>query len=471
MTEPQRTRLVTVVAQDPGVRKGARGPILTASVLLPWEPVEPGPIGHRVHVVDYDSTTRTYYAPAELDPPADGAHTRRRVSNSTILRDPDFHARNVYGLVMRTLARFEFALGRRVGWGFPAHQLKVVPHAFEAANAFYSPDSESLLFGYFRRDKDLVFTCLSHDVVVHETTHALLDGLRERFMDPSSPDQAAFHEGYADIVALLSVFSMREVVKELLDRAGDADPPGLLHERKVTADALRLSALLGLAEQMDQGMGQGRVNALRRSVDIEPSTTILDQLEYKEEPHRRGEVLVAAVMRAFLDVWVRRLSGLGSIQGHYLDRDRVAEEGAGVADQLMTMVIRAIDYTPPIHLSFEDFLSATLTADAEVRDDDTKYDLRNTLIGWFAEFGIKPAGTGREGRWPRSDLQLVRDGVRFGSLQTDRTEMFRLLFANHRASASIPVPSPGSTASAPACGSARRTACPCTRRSPSASST
>src|SRR5215471_6088434 len=62
---------------------------------------------------------------------------------------------------------------------------------------------EPFFFGYFMgSDGKLVFTCLSHDVVAHETTHALLDGLRKRYMERSTPDQAAFHEGFADVVAV-----------------------------------------------------------------------------------------------------------------------------------------------------------------------------------------------------------------------------------------------------------------------------
>jgi hypothetical protein len=36
-------------------------------------------------------------------------------------------------------------------------------------------------------------------------------------VEPSSPDQAAFHEGFADITALLSVFSLKDVVEVLID--------------------------------------------------------------------------------------------------------------------------------------------------------------------------------------------------------------------------------------------------------------
>src|SRR5205085_8880388 len=46
------------------------------------------------------------------------------------------------------------------------------------------------------------------------------------------------------------------------------------------------------------------------------------------------------------------------------------------------------------------------------------------------QYGISPSSPAEGGLWKRSDLQLAREGVRFSSLQTDRTEMFRLLWAN-----------------------------------------
>ncbi|HEX3238554.1 MAG TPA: hypothetical protein VHR18_00275 [Solirubrobacterales bacterium] len=422
-----RTREMVIVAQDPGVKRDGR--ILTAKVSVPWEILKKGPVGHRVSVVDYDASTQTMYSAAAPEDalPEDDAE---------LLGDPRFHARNAYALVMRTLGRFEYALGRRVGWGFEAHQLKVIPHAFEDMNAFYSPETEALVFGYYRTDEGLAFTCLSHDIVVHETSHALLDGLRKRFTRPSSPDQAAFHEAFGDIVALLSVFSLGAVLRTLIEHreseeGDDATPPGLIAAERVSTEALMGSVLFGLAEQMGTEAGSARSRALRRSVEIEPDARILGRLEF-QEAHRRGEVLVAAVMRAFVAAWSFRLTSLGKVEDKYYDIGRVVEEGESIAEVLLTMAIRAIDYMPPIHIEFGDYLSALLTADSQIRASDHQYRLRDELIEWFAKYGIQPASTDDGGTWMPPPSPLDNQGVRFQGLQTDPIEMFRLLWANHR---------------------------------------
>ena len=420
-----RTRRMPVLAQDSGVRRDD-GTILTASISVPWEDLVSGPTGHRVQVVDYDATTSTMYAPA----PVNSGDVPDPIANAEILDDPAFHARNVYALVMRTLARFEFALGRRVPWAFPAHQLKLIPHAFEEMNSFYSREAESLVFGYYRRAGRPVFMCLSHDIVVHETTHALLDGLRSGFMAPSSADQAAFHEGFADIVALLSVFSLGEVLNLLIVRGpAVGKQEGVIPRSAVTAKSLKESVLLGLADEMAAESGGARVNALRRSVELEPDVGVLERPEYSE-PHRRGEILVAATMRAFVDAWIRRLEAPEATRTEFIELRRVVEEGADVAGTLLTMAIRALDYTPPVHLEFGDFLSAMITADSEIRADDARYGLRQGLLDWFARYGVRPASETTDGRWKPSNVALASQGVRFGSLQTDGVEMFRLVWAN-----------------------------------------
>jgi hypothetical protein len=333
---------------------------------------------------------------------------------------------------MKTLARFEFALGRRVGWSFRVHQLKVAPNGMMDANAFYSRRDEGLVFGYFPgRGGKTIHTCLSHDIVVHETTHALLDALRERYLDPSDPDQAAFHEGYADVIALLSVFSQVELVAELL-RLGSGGSDSLA-DRDVQAEALRKTALFGLAEQMGDETNAVRGDALRRSAEIRPGKDWLDDPEFKE-PHRRGEILVAAVMNGFLEAWTARLQAAKAPgQTRHLPH-RVAEEGADIAAALATMWIRALDYMPPVHLTFGDALSAAVTADLEVRPDDGRYALRRHMLASFAAYGIAPASSREDapGAWRHEPGRMNYDRVRFESMRTDKDEVFRFLWDNRK---------------------------------------
>lgn len=432
------TRKLTIVAQDPSVRTGKAGRILTAEVDIPHEDVTGGPRGYRVHVIDYDATSDTLYQPL--------AHKAYRAgdpfqnpTNHTILTDPAFHSQNVYAIVMRTLARFEHVLGRRVGWSFNGHQLHVAPHAFSGANAFYSKKDRLLAFGYFPAisGKEMVFSCLAHDVIVHETVHALLDGLRERYTDPSSPDQAAFHEGFADVIALLSAFSIPEVAGAALPGQGnDSIARADLH-----ADRLRAGILFGLAEQMGGELSGVRGDPLRRSVEMKPSTAYLAMEEYNE-PHRRGEIFAAAMMNAFLNVWSKRLAGLGDRTPDGapgkgpLSRSRAMEEGALAAGRLMKIAIRALDYAPVVDILFGDFLSAALTADHELVSDDSMYGFRRELRDSFAAYGIPPTSinprAAEPGLWDRPEKEAVLDysNTHFESMQQDPDEVFRFIWEN-----------------------------------------
>ena len=131
-----RNQQLRIIAQDPAVKSGGR--IITSPVQVPAEELAPGPWGHRVQVLDFDASTQTLYRPLKYRQSADGpvVDPFAQASDEKLLSDPRFHAQNVYAIVMRILARFEFALGRRISWGFNGHQLKVAPHAYADANAF-----------------------------------------------------------------------------------------------------------------------------------------------------------------------------------------------------------------------------------------------------------------------------------------------------------------------------------------------
>ena len=422
----------TVLAQDPSILD-AHGDALKTTVAIPAERLERGPKGHRAHVVDYDASTDRYYRARQDELETDHYAQVRDIDK--LVRDPHFHQQNAYALVMATLFQFERALGRPVDWGFgeTSHQIKVAPHAFEDANAYYSRESESLNFGYFPDDHGKrIFTCLSQDIVVHETTHALLDGLRKNYLNPSSPDQAGFHEGFADIVALLSVFQHRPIIEIALRPL--TDRVGRIPASKLTVDAFGNTALARLAEEMGSALEGVHGAALRHSVAIKPDRRLYTSPRYAEE-HDRGELLVAIVIRAFLQIWLQRLEPLLQNHRSSLARSVVAEEGSTAAGQLLNIVIRALDYMPPVDMNYRDYLSALLTADQELFPDSGKYDYRTALREEFRKYGIDPASDRRkDGCWeppPVEDFNLT--GMHFERLQRDPTTVFRFVWENRDA--------------------------------------
>jgi hypothetical protein len=419
---------LTILAQDPSIEKvhpaDERSKILRTQVRIPASTLRPGPRGPRLHVVDYDPVTRVVHPAYELAAGDGTVHDRfREVSDAELLADRRFHAQNAYAIAARTLAAFEFALGRRVPWAFGSHQLYLVPHALQEANAFYDDADQAVLFGDYEIGGKRGFTCLSHDIVAHETTHAILDGLRQRFDVPGLPDQPAFHEAFADIVAMLSVFSMPGVVERLVSRReGDT-----LLEEDVTAEQLRSLSLATMADELGDAVHVERGGGLRASARLEPTEDWKDPAAVEWlEPHRRAEILVAAVMRTLIEIWMGRLVGLR--QAGRLDRERAAEEGSKAAEHLLTMMIRAIDYCPPVDFEFADFLDAALLADEETVPDDP-HGYRDTLRAQFEAFGIRPRA------WPQApslipvDLYTYRD-FNYVALRSEPEEAFRFIWEN-----------------------------------------
>src|SRR5688572_29890570 len=98
-----RYRYMTVIAQDPSLRR-ADGTIVMAKVAVPAEDLRQGPMGYRVHVVDYDTTRDVFRGAHELPATYDEEPPSWRKGSPGIVADERFHAQNVYALVMRTLA-------------------------------------------------------------------------------------------------------------------------------------------------------------------------------------------------------------------------------------------------------------------------------------------------------------------------------------------------------------------------------
>jgi hypothetical protein len=419
VARPPAERALRVFAFDPslGVELDTAG-INEVTLRVPWErdaagrPLAPGPTGEYLEVVDHDPASGCFYEPVDLNEPWILAQDGLPPSES----NPQFHQQMVYAVTMRVIRHFEQALGRLVLWAPDMRRdaeggalqeryvgrLRVYPHALREANAYYSPDKKALLFGYFSAPaadgatsgRLTVFTCLSHDIVAHEATHALLDGIHRRFNEPSNPDVLALHEAFADLVALFEHFSL---------------PDALRHQIAATRGDLTSQNRLGeLAQQFGQAIG--RRAALRSAIgERDPVTGEWHRIEpdpdaYRRvlEPHDRGAILVAAVFDAFLTLYKARVAdllriaseGTGVLPAGQLHPDlvdRLSDEAAAVAGRVLQMCIRALDYCPPVDVTFGDYLRALVTADFEHDPVDAEHR-RVAFAESFRRYGIVPEG-------------------------------------------------------------------------------
>ena len=404
-------RRLRAFAFDPILsRRIATADINQVTLKIPWDDtLTKGPVDDYLEVVDVDPASDARYAPVDLNHPDLLAQDGLPPSEG----NPRFHQQMVYAVARTTIRHFEEALGRRALWSPRIYRaegrwtdefvrrLRIYPHALREANAYYTPAKKALLFGYFPASRTdpgenlpggIVFTCLSHDIVAHETTHALLDGLHRRFIEPSNVDVWALHEAFADIVALFQHFSHPEVLSDQIART--------------RGDLVRQNLLAQLAQQFGQAIG--RYGALRDALgepdpvtnEWRPKEPDPEEILRATEPHARGAILVAAVFDAFLTVYRRRIAdllriatgGSGVLRPGELHPDlvaRLSQEAAKTARHILHMCIRALDYCPPVDVTFGDYLRALITADADLVSDD-RFNYRLAVIDAFRQRGIYP---------------------------------------------------------------------------------
>lgn len=387
--------------------------INTIVLRIPWENIEPGPKGEYLEIIDFDPSNGVYYGPIDLNDHLVLAQDGLTPSES----NPKFHQQMVYAVAMYTISNFENALGRKIIWARRRYseennlkieeryvsQLRIYPHALRQSNAFYSPNKVAVLFGYFpatpgeysdQMPGSTIFTCLSHDIIAHEVTHAILDGVYERLVEHTHPDNLAFHEAFADIVALFQRFTFPEVLR---------------HQIATTNGDLGKESFMGqLAREF--GEATGNYGALRNAVGQFNTQTQKwernkpDSQDYltKMEPHRRGSILVSAIFDTFINIYnIRKqefiriaTNGSGVLPEGDLSTaliNRLTYEANKTAQHILSMCIRALDYCPPNEITYGDFLRALITVDVDlVPEDNLQYRL--AFIDAFKKRGIYPIG-------------------------------------------------------------------------------
>jgi hypothetical protein len=365
----------------------------TALVSVPYEPLNQGPEGKLFKIEDQKNCHEGRCTPADLE------DRKVLIKNGYDPSSSDFrfHRQMVYAVCSNVYATFRAALGRDLGLGSCWHaghgKLVIRPHAFAGKNAYYDAASHQLHFGYYEAGEEVtgrtlpgsrIYACLSHDIITHELTHALLHNLRRHFIEPSGPDTLALHEAFADLVAIFQHFSYKEVV--------------LAAMRKWRGSLEQAALLTNLAQQFGHTEAGA---AIRTAIDVTSETDTPAFYDPSLEPHKLGSVLVSAVFEAFITVFKRKTARYIRLATHgtgvlpkegELPADLqtiLAEKASRLASQFLSVCIRAIDYCPPVDVRFGEYLRALITADYNLVPDDP-WAYREALIDAFRRRRIHP---------------------------------------------------------------------------------
>ena len=379
---------IPIYPQDPGELR-------RVDVKVEGQGLLPGPIGPRVAVYEYNRDLDRVY----------GSATRKKRGGfpDYDANDHRAHQLNVYAITSRAVDLMEMELGRTLTWGFEASRLIVLPHAGYMANAFYEEDTHSLQFFSHQPapGRKLYHTCLSHDIVAHETGHALLDAVRDRYTEATHPQTSAFHEALGDLTALFASLSYPSVRKKAL-----ANGPDGLDDANVVSV---------IAERFDV---TGGIRKLYGGPDRRWRVTL--------QPHDLSLWLTRAVYDALVDFYF-----IGLNEGDDDDRAlRVARRA------LQRMVVRGLDYMPPADGTYVEFAQAVIAADDFVNPRDSRgyraaliKQLKRHKIVADADLehrgrGVGESWSGMPRFWPRvtrqEAYQFLNENRKMLALSTNR---------------------------------------------------
>ena len=261
---------------------------------------------------------------------------------------PEFDGVHTFAVVRMTLTMFQRALATdnslaALPWQWNNAQnsdpITVFPRHSTMMNAFYSREDKVLAFGFFPKPgtvdaSDIVFTCRSFDIVAHECGHAILDGMKPRWLDPSAPAQtAALHEAFGDLTAIFLTLSQIDQVEAVI-----AQTKSNLHDKTFLSD---------MAEEF--GLALGRTNGLRNADND------LRLSQVGTEVHALSQVFTGALYDILADIF--------SLQRTLVRDDAVTLYEA--ATYLRGLLLRAVRRAPDQNAGFADVANALLAAVGE----------------------------------------------------------------------------------------------------------
>jgi hypothetical protein len=210
--------------------------------------------------------------------------------------------------------------------------LKVLLDEGTDLNAYY--DRKALNFFHGPSPGGTVYSGESPDIVCHEMGHAILDSFKPQLWGVASDEAAAFHEGFADISAILSALQLPSLRASILSDTG-----GHLYRNSRLS---RLAEQLGAAiraqqpDAVDPDCLRNAVNSFVYQDPINmPSSAPASQLS--SEPHSFSRVFSGAFFEALSSVLAASASNPAS---------PTEEELLSVANDIAGILVTAIKNAP-----------------------------------------------------------------------------------------------------------------------------
>ena len=317
-----------------------------------------GPVTKRVAILNFDATTGELSPGVPFQRPAKGDAARYAIKDKNDFNSPDFNQVSVFATILKTMYMFEEAdtLGRPLTWAFNGPQLLVIPRAGEMANAFYERETHSLQFFHFLPESNPykpVYTSLSHDIVCHQTGHAILDGISPDLYNCISPQSLALHEAIADLTALTMALRSDSLRRAVLQQTG-GDLKGRTAFSRVAEEFGR--ARDPTAESLRSLFNDRTLNPKDESRDEfgKPNRVA------RNEPHDLSEVLSGAFYSVLVKIFESNKQRKDSSGKPRFDLDTAIW---AAAERFKRMIFRALDYLPPGEVSFADYGRAIIASD------------------------------------------------------------------------------------------------------------
>ncbi|QGZ41438.1 hypothetical protein IP92_00378 [Pseudoduganella flava] len=273
-----------------------------------------------------------------------------------------FDAVHTFAVVRQTLTMYQRVLAAGdaaapLPWawnnGSNTQPLEVFPHGLpNVMNAYYSRTDRALKFGDFVPSgaEERMYTCRSFDIVSHETGHAVLDGLKPKWILSSAPPQTGgLHESFGDLTAIFLALSQLDQVEAVI-----AQTKADLHDKTFLAD---------MAEQF--GLALGRTNGLRNADND------LKLSEAGNEVHAISQVFTGAMYDILADIFT-------------YERQPGMEDDAAVLHRvggyLCSLLMRSLVAAPDMAATFADVANQMLRL---AEQDGKPIEYRNFIRNRF----------------------------------------------------------------------------------------